>query len=188
MKSTVKTFQVLEHLCTHGPSTALTLSQRLRLNRSSVHRILAVLQQLEYVRHEPGGKYEPTLPPGQQGEGHAGGQHHHPPPHGGAFREGGSNRFAGDTDQRLCDHGPGPGVQPQRPPAEHHHRRSIPRLLHGLRESAAGKPVSQGFEGLLRPGPDCAVHPQFSEKPPGASPAPRKGAPGRSGARRTGVR
>ena len=60
MKSTVKTFQVLEYLCTHGPLTALTLSQRLRLNRSSVHRILAVLQQLEYVRHEPGGKYEPT--------------------------------------------------------------------------------------------------------------------------------
>lgn len=61
MKSTVKTFQVLEDLCTHGPSTALTLSQRLRLNRSSVHRILAVLQFLEYVRHEPGGRYEPTL-------------------------------------------------------------------------------------------------------------------------------
>ncbi|HEX5680392.1 MAG TPA: IclR family transcriptional regulator [Desulfobacterales bacterium] len=61
MKSTVKTFQVLEDLCTHGASTALTLSQRLRLNRSSVHRILAVLQQLEYVRHEPGGTYAPTL-------------------------------------------------------------------------------------------------------------------------------
>jgi DNA-binding IclR family transcriptional regulator len=61
MKSTVKTFQVLEYLCTHGPSTALALSQRLRLNRSSVHRILAVLQQLEYVRHETGGAYEPTL-------------------------------------------------------------------------------------------------------------------------------
>jgi DNA-binding IclR family transcriptional regulator len=61
MKSTVKTFQVLEDLCAHGPSTALALSQRLSINRSSVHRILAVLQQLEYVRHEPGGAYEPTL-------------------------------------------------------------------------------------------------------------------------------
>lgn len=61
MKSTVKTFQVLEDLCTSGPATALTLSQRLGLNRSSVHRILAVLQQLHYVRHQPGGTYEPTL-------------------------------------------------------------------------------------------------------------------------------
>ena len=61
MKSTVKTFQVLEDLCTQGPATALSLSQRLKINRSSVHRILAVLQQLEYVRHEPGGKYQPTL-------------------------------------------------------------------------------------------------------------------------------
>jgi DNA-binding IclR family transcriptional regulator len=61
MKSTVKTFQVLEDLCTHGPASALELSQRLGLNRSSVHRILAVLQQLHYVRHQPGGAYEPTL-------------------------------------------------------------------------------------------------------------------------------
>jgi len=61
MKSTVKTFQVLEDLCTYGPSTALDLSQRLGFNRSSVHRILAVLQQMEYVQHEPGGSYEPTL-------------------------------------------------------------------------------------------------------------------------------
>jgi len=61
MKSTVKTFQVLEDLCTHGPASALALSQRLGLNRSSVHRILAVLQQLHYVRHQPGGTYEPTL-------------------------------------------------------------------------------------------------------------------------------
>jgi DNA-binding IclR family transcriptional regulator len=61
MKSTVKAFQVLEDLCTYGPSTAVSLSRRLGLNRSSVHRILAVLHHMEYVQHEPGGTYAPTL-------------------------------------------------------------------------------------------------------------------------------
>jgi DNA-binding IclR family transcriptional regulator len=61
MKSTVKSFQVLEDLCNQGPATAVTLSLRLNLNRSSVHRILTVLQQLKYVRQQPSGKYEPTL-------------------------------------------------------------------------------------------------------------------------------
>ena len=62
MSSTAKIFIVLEKLCTDGPAKASTLSQELKLNKSSVHRFLNLLQDMDYVcQVEKTGLYAATL-------------------------------------------------------------------------------------------------------------------------------
>lgn len=62
MKSTVKAFNVLETLCLHRAAKASFLSEKLDINKSSVHRLLNVLMELGYVQksQEPG-VYSPTI-------------------------------------------------------------------------------------------------------------------------------
>ncbi len=62
MKSTVKVFRTLESICLDSPGGVTELSQRLDINKSTMHRFLSVLAQLGYVyRDEKSGKYVPTL-------------------------------------------------------------------------------------------------------------------------------
>jgi DNA-binding IclR family transcriptional regulator len=61
MKSTVKVFRVLETLCLKGAAGLSELSEVLDINKSSLHRFLAVLVQMGYVEKSDNGKYEPTL-------------------------------------------------------------------------------------------------------------------------------
>ncbi len=62
MKSTIKAFKVLEALCMQRAAKASTLSEKLDINKSSVHRLLNVLIELGYVQkgQEPG-VYTPTM-------------------------------------------------------------------------------------------------------------------------------
>jgi len=61
MKSTVKVFQVLETLCLKGAAGLSELSEALDINKSSLHRFLAVLVRMGYVEKRDSGRYEPTL-------------------------------------------------------------------------------------------------------------------------------
>jgi len=62
MKSTIKAFKVLEALCLQRAGKASTLSEKLDINKSSVHRLLNVLMELGYVQkgQEPS-VYQPTI-------------------------------------------------------------------------------------------------------------------------------
>jgi DNA-binding IclR family transcriptional regulator len=61
MKSTTKVFQVLETLCLNGAAGLSELSDVLGINKSSLHRFLAVLIRMGYVEKKDGHRYEPTL-------------------------------------------------------------------------------------------------------------------------------
>ena len=175
MKSTVKAFQVLEDLCSYGPSTALDLSQRLGLNRSSVHRILAVLQQMEYVQHEPGGSYEPTLHLyhlGNKVKARLGTSAIIRP-----RMEALSDKVGATVslvtltkdfvitviDRVFSRSDPRPNIIIDGP---------FPSYLYGVWKSTAGESVHKGFRRLLRSGPDSSVHLTHRQKHPAASPAP----------------
>jgi len=49
MASSVKMFRVLESLCQVGPAKAMTLSRELGFNKSSIHRLLNTLMEMDYV-------------------------------------------------------------------------------------------------------------------------------------------
>jgi DNA-binding IclR family transcriptional regulator len=62
MKSTIKVFQVLETLCEGKAAGVTELSKQLGIKPSSMHRFLAVLTKLGYVRkNADSGKYFATL-------------------------------------------------------------------------------------------------------------------------------
>lgn len=55
-------FGALEYLVRNGQSSLTELTQALHLNKSTVHRILASLQCMDYVRQDPeSGRYEATF-------------------------------------------------------------------------------------------------------------------------------
>ena len=53
MASSIKMFRVLEYLCQEGPAKAVTMSNALDLNKSSVHRFLNTLMEMGYVVQDP---------------------------------------------------------------------------------------------------------------------------------------
>jgi len=52
---------LLQCLADHPGETAQSLARRLNLPRSSVHRLLAMLRDSDYVSQEPGGRFGPGL-------------------------------------------------------------------------------------------------------------------------------